>query len=131
LGYSTHRAAALDLEAATCGVSSKVSFFSERVLVQHFLTSVQTNKGIFHREMGLKKFMRRWVPHFLSLAQKVVRVEASTQRLRILDESEENHFERIPTGGESWFQYSYPSPKMLARSPTDVIPRMRQAIGTK
>jgi hypothetical protein len=29
------------------------------------------------------------------------------------------------------FHYSYPSSKMFARSPTDSIPRARQAIGTK
>jgi hypothetical protein len=66
-------------------------------------------------------------------AQKVARVEASTEMLRILGKPEENHFEGIATGEESWFQYFYPYPssKIFARSPTDVIPRTRQAIGTK
>jgi hypothetical protein len=32
--------------------------------------------------------------------------------LRILQESEENHFEGIATRDESWFQYSYPSSKV-------------------
>jgi hypothetical protein len=73
------------------------------------------------------------VPHFLSLAQNAARVEASTKMLRILHESEENHFEETATGYKSWFQYSYshPSSKIFAPSPTGVIPRTRQTIGTK
>jgi hypothetical protein len=52
---------------------------------------------------------------------------------RIPHESEENHFKGIITGDKSWFQYShsYPASKMFVRLPTDVIPRARQAIGTK
>jgi hypothetical protein len=63
----------------------------------------------------LKKFSRRWVPKFSAPAQKVARTEASTEILRNLHESEENHFEGISTGNESWFQYSYPSSKMFSR----------------
>jgi hypothetical protein len=51
--------------------------------------------------------------------------------LQILHESEENHFEGITTGGESWLQYSYPSSKMSIQSLADVIKRTRQASGTK
>jgi hypothetical protein len=42
-------------------------------------------------------------------------------------------FDRIVTHDQSWFQYSYcyPSSKMFVWSSTDVIPRIRQAIGTK
>jgi hypothetical protein len=71
--------------------------------------------------------------HFLSPAQKVARVEASTEMLRILHESEENHFEGIATGDEFWLQHSdsYPSLKIFGPLPTDVIPRTRQAIGRK
>jgi hypothetical protein len=70
------------------------------------------------------------VPRFLSPAQKVACVEASTEMLRILHELEENHFEGIAIDDESWSQYSAPSSKMFARSPTDVIPRTWQTIGT-
>jgi hypothetical protein len=71
------------------------------------------------------------VPYYLSPAQKVGRVETSTEMLRILHESEESHFEGIATSDESWFQYSYPSSKVFIQSPTDVVSRTRQAIGTK
>jgi hypothetical protein len=80
-----------------------------------FLTSLLTIKEILQREPGLKRFSSRWVPHLLSPAQNVARVEASTDMPRLLHESEENHFERIATGDEIWFQYShsYPSSKSL------------------
>jgi hypothetical protein len=67
----------------------------------------------------------------LSDAQKVVRVEAAKEMLRILQESETNDFDDIATGGESWFQHTTASSKMFARSATDVIPRARQAVGAK
>jgi hypothetical protein len=46
--------------------------------------------------------------------------------------AEEKRFEGIATGDKPWFQYSrsYPSSKMFARLPTDVILRTQQAIGT-
>jgi hypothetical protein len=51
--------------------------------------------------------------------------------LPIPQESEANQFKGIQTGDESWFQYSFPSSKMFARSPVEVIPRTPQAIGAK
>jgi hypothetical protein len=99
----------------------KYLFGSARVFVQRFLTGVPTIKEILQRELGLKKSSQHCVPIFVP-RQKVVRVEASTEMLRILQESEENHFEGMATGDEFWFQYSYPSSKMLTSAPTDVIP---------
>jgi transposase len=43
----------------------KYTFASTRVIAQHFLT-VPTIKDIFQRELGMRTFSRRWVPHFLS-----------------------------------------------------------------
>jgi hypothetical protein len=87
---------------------------SVRVLAKHFLKSVSTIQEILRRELGLKIFSRCSTPHFMSPTQNVVCVEASTEMLRILHESEENHFEGLAIGDESWFQYSYPSSKMFA-----------------
>jgi hypothetical protein len=61
----------------------------------------------------------------------VARVEASTKMLRLVHESEKNHFKGIATGDEYWFEYYDPSSKMFPRSPTDGIPRTRHEIGTK
>jgi hypothetical protein len=79
----------------------KCPFSSARVIVQHFFTKVSTMKDIFQRGLGMRKFSRRWVPHFLSLAQKVARVEASKTILRVLQDAKSNDFERIATGDES------------------------------
>jgi hypothetical protein len=50
----------------------------------------------------MKKFSQRWVPHSLSDAQKVGRVETAKEMLRILQELETNDFHSIATGDESW-----------------------------
>jgi hypothetical protein len=92
--------------------------------------SVPKIKEIHQRELGSKNSRGTGYPSSAP-AQKVARVEESTEMLRILHEPEENHFKGIATGDESWFQYSYPSSKIFARSPTNVIPRTRRAIGAK
>jgi transposase len=62
----------------------KYPFASARVIAQHFLTTVPPIKEILQRELRMRKFPRRWVPHFLSPAQKVACVEASETILRVL-----------------------------------------------
>jgi hypothetical protein len=79
----------------------------------------------------MRKFLRRWVPHTLSSAQKAARVDALIDMLRILQESEANHFHGIATDDESWFQYLYSFVKIFARSRLDVVPRTRQGLDTK
>jgi hypothetical protein len=58
-------------------------------------------KEILWRELELKNFSPRCVPHCLSPTPNATRVETSSEMLRILHESEENHFEGIVTGDES------------------------------
>jgi hypothetical protein len=79
----------------------------------------------------MRKFARRWTAHSLSSPQKVARDEAPTEMLRILQESGVNHFHGIATGEESWLQYLSSSWDVFAGSRSDIIPRTRQAIGTK
>jgi hypothetical protein len=88
-------------------------------------------EDIIQRELGMRKFSRRWVPYFLSPAQKFARVEASKTILRVLQGAESNDFEGIATGDERWFRYCYPSSRMFVWAPSDVIPRTRQTIGAK
>jgi hypothetical protein len=45
-------------------------FSSARAIWRHFRSSPPTVKEILGRELGLKKFSRRWVPHVLSEDQK-------------------------------------------------------------
>jgi hypothetical protein len=74
-------------------------FAGARLIAQYFLTTVPTIENILQRELGMRKFSRRWVPHFLSPAQKVSRFEASKTILRVLQDAESNHFEGLATGG--------------------------------
>jgi hypothetical protein len=106
-------------------------FANPRVIAQHFLTMVPTINEILQRELGMRKFSRRWVFHFLSPAQKVARVEASKTILRVLQEAESNDFEEIATGDESWFTYRYQPSTMFARAPSEVITRTQQTIAAK
>jgi hypothetical protein len=79
----------------------KYPFASARVIAQHFCSTSPPMKNILQRELGIKKFSRRWVPHFLSEADKTARVKASKEMLRILRDSEQNNFEEIVAGDES------------------------------
>jgi hypothetical protein len=54
-------------------------FASARILSRHSGVCPTTVKDIFARDLGLKKFTRRWWPQKLSGPQKVKRVEASTE----------------------------------------------------
>jgi hypothetical protein len=80
-------------------------------------------KEILRRELGLKKFSRRWVPHFLSDGQKKLRVDASRKLLSLLGIDAEHNFKRIATGDESWFRYSSYSDLMFPGSRESVVPR--------
>jgi hypothetical protein len=52
-------------------------------------------KDILQRELGMRTFSGRWVPHFLSPAQKVARLEASRTILRVLQDAESNDFKEL------------------------------------
>jgi hypothetical protein len=83
----------------------KCLFASARIIAKHFLTTTSTVKEILQRKLRMGKFSRRWVPHSLGDAQKIARVEAAKEMLRISQESEINDFDGIAIGGESWFRY--------------------------
>jgi hypothetical protein len=109
----------------------KYPFASARIIAQHFLTTVLMIKNILQRKVGMRKFSRRWVPHFLSPAQKVAPIKALKPILRVLQDAESNGFKGIATSDDSWFGYCCPSSTMFARAPSDVIPRTWQTIGAK
>jgi hypothetical protein len=79
----------------------------------------------------MRKFSRRWMPHFLSPAQNVACIEASKTILWVLQDAESNVFKGIATGDESWFRSCYPSSTTFAQAPSEVISRTRQAIGAQ
>jgi hypothetical protein len=78
----------LTLGARREAFMQKYPFASARLIAQHFLTTVPTIQDILQSELGMRKFSRRWVPHFLGPAQRVARVEASKTILRVLPDAE-------------------------------------------
>jgi hypothetical protein len=109
----------------------KYPFASARAIAKHLLVTISTVRKILKRESGMEKFSRLWVPHSLSSAQKVSRVEPSKEMLNIRQESETNYFDGIATGDESWFQYLYLSSKIFTRSRSNVVPKTKQGRGRK
>jgi hypothetical protein len=85
-------------------------------------------KEILRRELGLKKFSRRWVPYLLSDDQKKLQVDASPMLLSLLGRYAEHNFKRIATGDESWFRYSSYSDSVFPGSRESVVPRIRRDI---
>jgi hypothetical protein len=45
---------------------SKCPFASAKNIMSHFDISVSTVRDLFARQLGVRKFTRRWVPHSLS-----------------------------------------------------------------
>jgi hypothetical protein len=80
-------------------------FASARILSGYFGVCATTVKDILARDLRLKQLTRRWAPRTLSAPQKVKRVEASTELLRLLNDLDADSFDGIATGEESWFQY--------------------------
>jgi predicted GIY-YIG superfamily endonuclease len=76
-------------------------FSSARVISRHIRSSPSTLKEILRRELGLKKFSRRWVSHLLSDDQKKLQVDASRKLLSLLGMYAEHNIEGIATGDES------------------------------
>jgi hypothetical protein len=76
-------------------------FASAHMLSQHFNVSATMVKEILARDLGLRKFTRRWVPHAFSDPHKVKRVEASSELLHILNTLKVDSFDGITTGDES------------------------------
>jgi hypothetical protein len=57
--------------------------------------------------LGMKCCHLRRVPHTLTAAQKVVRVELSELMREALSKHERSHFRFLFTGDESWIFYTY------------------------
>jgi transposase len=109
----------------------KYPFASARIIGNHFLAIASTVKGILQKELGMRKFSRRWVLHSLSDAQNVGPVEAAKEMSKMLQELEMNDFDGITTGDDSWFEHATAPSKMFSCSAAYVIPRTRQAVGAK
>jgi hypothetical protein len=81
-----------------------------------------------HDELALQKFNLRWVPHTLDFAQKRNRVTFSRALLELLRREQENNFEHVVTGDESWFVLHYPNESIWVESRDEVPVRIKQTI---
>jgi hypothetical protein len=107
------------------------AFASACQMSKHLHTSHTTIKDILRRQLGLRRFSRRWVPHQLSEDQKTALVRDSIARLAIVRPLQDNSFERLSPGDESWFLYEYLSGSMFAASRETIRSRCEHKIQGK
>jgi hypothetical protein len=103
-------------------------FTTARVIAQHFNQSKYTIKEILQRELGLRRFSRRWVSHSVSEAQKADRTAMTIDMSSVLYQQANHSFSQIVTEDESLFCYLYPSDHMFAASRDKIIPREKAMI---
>jgi hypothetical protein len=109
---------------------SKYPFSSAKNVASHRDISVSRVKDFLPRELGLRKFTRRWVPHSLLHCQKNERVAQPRLLLNLLQRHQTADFNAITTEDESWFRHVYPAGTMYAKSPCDITSCVRNGIGT-
>ncbi len=68
-------------------------------------------ESILHDYLGLRKVTCRWVPHFLTEAQKQDRVDYCLEMLEKFDCGRSKRVYDIITDDESWFYYYDPETK--------------------
>jgi hypothetical protein len=93
----------------------KFLFANARIIVMHFNVSHSTVQDILSRELGLRKFSRRWLRHQLSDPEKRLRIDTSVELFALLDQYSELPFKGIATGDESSVCHSIESDSMFAR----------------
>ena len=73
--------------------------------------STGTAQTIVHGNMQFRKICARWVPHALTQAQKVKRVQCATKLLSEFDRADSRRLFEIVTGDETWVRYCQPLSK--------------------
>jgi hypothetical protein len=92
-----------DIGAAISQFLSKEPFLSAHILAKRFAVSPHTIKEILTRDLGMRKFTRRWVTHDLSAADEAKRVVDARTLLQALRNNQNQNFSHIMTGDEIWF----------------------------
>jgi hypothetical protein len=107
----------IELSVATMNLLSDEPFLSARVLAVRLSATHQTLKRVLVSDFGMPKFVRRWISHVLSEANRRKRVLKANLPLEKLRADERNEFAKTMTGDESWFSFSYESDSMFATLP--------------
>jgi hypothetical protein len=79
----------------------------------------------------MRKFVRRWIPHDLTEANRRERVLKANLLLEELRADEGNEFANTMAGDKSWFFLSCELDSMFARTRDEVILKTRQTIGSE
>jgi hypothetical protein len=93
----------IELSDAIMSLLSDEPFLSARVLAVRLSPTHQTIKGVMVSDLGMRKFVRRWMPHDLSESNRGERVLKANLLLEELRADEGNEFANTMTGDESWF----------------------------
>jgi hypothetical protein len=104
----------IELSGAIMGLLSDEPCLSARVLAVRLSSTHQTIKRVLVSDLGMRKFVRRWIPHDLSEANRRERVLKANLLLEELRADEGNEFANTITGDESWLCLSYKSDSMFA-----------------
>jgi hypothetical protein len=121
----------IELSGAMINLLGDEPFLSAQVLAVRLSSTHQTIKRVLVSDVGMRKFVRRWIPHDLSEANRRERVLKANLLLEELQADEGNEFANTMTGDESWFFLSYESDSLFARTRDEVIPRPSQKIGSE
>jgi hypothetical protein len=104
----------IELSGANMSLLSDEPFLSARVLAVRLSSAHQTIKRVLVSDLGMRKFVRRWILHDLSEANRRERVLKANLLLEALRADEGNEFANTITGDESRFCLSHESDSMFA-----------------
>jgi hypothetical protein len=91
----------IELSGAVMSLLSDEPFLSARVLAVRLSSRHQTIKRVLVSDLGIRKFVRRWISHDLSETNRRERVIKVNLLLEELQADERNEFANIMTGDES------------------------------
>jgi hypothetical protein len=84
---------------------ARCPFVSATVMSRPFAVSHSAVKEVLSRELGFRKYTRRWVPHLLDDAQKNHWRASAIEPLELLRGRQAYDFDGIATGDGPWFHY--------------------------
>jgi histone-lysine N-methyltransferase SETMAR len=119
-----------ELVAEIDRVITQDPYLSLRKIAEEVNSNKDTVRSILIKSLGMTKIHCKWIPHYLTDAQKLTRVLLAKDMLKTLTTESNNHFRNLITGDESWFLYNYPDKSYWDKS---IEPRreiVRPAIDT-
>jgi hypothetical protein len=90
-----------DLNASLPKFLKDYPFANARVMMKYFKISPITVNNILFRNIGFRKFSRRWVPYQFTAARKLVRANDAKALYRSLHRRQANSFAGIAVGSKS------------------------------